>query len=193
VHVYVTGPDGKTKGYPFTANGTRPDVNAAFSLPGNHGFQNSIPITLSGRYHVCAYGISVSPLSAGNTLLGCRDVVAQPAAPVRGYLDTARLSGTSTSKSIVATGWAMDPGFTSQSVPVRVTVKSPDASSKSYSAFASLARPDVNRALGVTGNHGYRAAIAIKARGKYTVCVSSAGAGVLRTGVSALGCQSLTY
>ena len=45
----------------------------------------------------------------------------------------------------------------------------------------------------MTGNHGYRAAIPIKARGKYTVCVSSAGAGVLRTGVSALGCQSLSY
>ena len=193
VHIYVTGPDGKTKGYPFTANGTRPDVNAAFSLTGSHGFQNSIPITLSGRYHVCAYGIAVSPLSAGNTLLGCRDVVAQPAAPVRGYLDTARLSGTSTNRSIVATGWAMDPGFTSQSVPVRVTVKSPDSSSKSYGVTANIYRLDVNRALNVRGNHGYRAALPIKARGKYTVCVSSAGAGVLRTGVSALGCQTLTY
>lgn len=193
VHIYVTGPDGKTKGYPFTANGIRPDVNTAFSLTGKHGFQNSIPITLSGKYHVCAYGISVSPLSAGNTLLGCRDVVAQPAAPVRGYLDTVRLAGTSTSKSVIATGWAMDPGFTSRSVPVRITVKSPGSISTSYSFTANVSRPDVNRALNVTGNHGYRATMPVKARGKYTICVSSAGTGVLRTGVSGLGCQSLTY
>ena len=83
VHIYVTGPDGKTKGYPFTANGTRPDVNAAFSLTGSHGFQNSIPITLSGRYRVCAYGICREPAECGQhtaRLPGCGCAARRPGA-----------------------------------------------------------------------------------------------------------------
>ncbi|MET3812486.1 hypothetical protein ABIB14_003616, partial [Arthrobacter sp. UYEF3] len=32
------------------------------------------PITQPGTYKVCAYGIPVTPLSNGNTLLGCQTV-----------------------------------------------------------------------------------------------------------------------
>ncbi|WP_427130816.1 hypothetical protein [Pseudarthrobacter sp. S9] len=193
VHIYVTAPDGKTTGYAFTANQPRDDVNAAFSLTGRHGFKNSIPITQSGQYRVCAYGISVSPISAGNTLLGCRDLSARAAPAAMGYLDTVGLSGTTANKSVTATGWTVDPGFTSRSVPVNISVKSPDATSKSYKFTANVARPDVNAALNITGNHGYRTAVPISVRGKYTVCSYSPGISVLTSGVSQLGCKSIIY
>ncbi len=191
VHVYVSDPNGTTKGYVFTANKTRSDVNAAFSATGRHGFDISIPITQSGRYRVCAYGIAVSPLSTGNTLLDCRDVTAQAAAAPTGYLDAVRITGTGTAKSIKATGWTVDPNFTSRSVPVNISVKFPDATSKTYKVTANIARPDVNAALNISGKHGYSATVPISVRGNYTVCASSPGITVLSTGVSQLGCLSV--
>lgn len=193
VHIYVTAPDGKTTGHAFPANQPRNDVNAALSVSGRHGFKNSIPITQTGPYRVCAYGIAVSPLSAGNTLLGCRDLTARAGAAAMGFLDTVGLAGTGAAKSVTATGWTVDPSFTSRSTPVHITVKSPNATSKSYKFTADVARPDVNAALKITGKHGYRTAVPISARGKYTVCAYSPGLAVLRAGVSQLGCKPVTF
>lgn len=193
VHIYVTDPSGSTKGYAFTANRTRADVNAALAVSGRHGFRNSIPITEPGRYRVCAYGIAISPLSAGNTLLGCQDLTAQAAAAPTGYLDSVRITGSGVTKSITATGWTVDPNFTSRSIPVNISVKAPNAASKTYKVTANLARPDVNAALNIVGNHGYRAVAPTSTRGIYTVCASTPGITVLSTGVSQLGCLSVRY
>jgi GH25 family lysozyme M1 (1,4-beta-N-acetylmuramidase) len=73
-HIYITSPDGTRKGYAFTANLKRPDVNSSLDTVGNHGFSASIPVTQRGQYLVCAYGVAVSKLSAGNSLLGCRSL-----------------------------------------------------------------------------------------------------------------------
>jgi hypothetical protein len=70
--LYVTAPDGTTTGYPFSANAPRPDVNAVIQVPGDHGFKVDLPLSQPGGYRVCAYGLAVSPLSAGNTMLGCK-------------------------------------------------------------------------------------------------------------------------
>jgi hypothetical protein len=193
VHLYVTAPDGKTTGYAFTANQARPDVNASLSVSGRHGFRNSVPINLAGVYRVCAYGISVSPLSSGNALLGCRDLTVRAASAPMGSLDTVRLSGTSASRSVTAEGWTVDPSFPSRSVPVNISVKSPNATTKTYKFTANVARPDVNTALKISGNHGYRAAVPVAARGKYTVCAYGPGIAVLTTGISQLGCRAITY
>jgi hypothetical protein len=72
VHVYLTGPDGSTKGYAFTANLKRPDVNSALQTTGDHGYVTSVPITSRGQYRVCSYGIAISIFSAYNAQLGCR-------------------------------------------------------------------------------------------------------------------------
>lgn len=192
VHIYVTAPDGKTTGYPFTANRPRDDVNAALAVSGRHGFKNSIPITRTGRYRVCAYGISISPLNAGNSLLGCRDVTARAAAPL-GFLDSVGLTGTSTNRSVTATGWTVDPGFPSRSIPVSISLKRPDGTSGSYRFTANRYRADVNAALKISGNHGYRGSVPVTARGRYRVCAFSSGLTVLRTGASQLGCQSISY
>jgi hypothetical protein len=75
VHVYITYPDGSTKGYPFTANLKRPDVNTVLQTIGDHGYTTSVPITARGQYRVCTYGVAVSVFSTLNTQLGCRSLV----------------------------------------------------------------------------------------------------------------------
>lgn len=72
VHVYITSPDGSTKGYPFTANLKRPDVNTVLQTVGDHGYSTSVPITARGQYRVCTYGVAVSIFAAYNSQLGCR-------------------------------------------------------------------------------------------------------------------------
>ena len=73
-HVYVTYPDGTRKGFAFNASLKRPDVNSALVTVGNHGFSSSVPVTQRGQYQVCVYGVAASPLSASNSLLGCRSL-----------------------------------------------------------------------------------------------------------------------
>ena len=72
VHVYITFPDGSTKGYPFTANLKRPDVNSALQTSGDHGYATSVPVTARGQYRVCSYGVAVSIFASYNAQLGCR-------------------------------------------------------------------------------------------------------------------------
>ena len=61
VHIYVTGPTGRT----LTAVPTgvaRPDVTAAFPWAGpNSGFSGTVPAAGIGANQVCAYAISVHP------------------------------------------------------------------------------------------------------------------------------------
>ncbi len=69
VHVYVD-----SSGRAFTANGSRPDVAAAFPGYGaNHGFAASFPIA-SGTHQVCIYAIDQG--LGENRLLACRTVTA---------------------------------------------------------------------------------------------------------------------
>jgi hypothetical protein len=69
VHVYVA-----SGGWAFTADGSRPDVGAAFPGVGSlHGFDVAVPRVGAGPNTVCVYGIDVAG-SGGNVLLGCRTV-----------------------------------------------------------------------------------------------------------------------
>ncbi|WP_434613466.1 M12 family metallo-peptidase [Arthrobacter sp. A5] len=74
VHTYLSYPDGTRIGYPFVANGSRPDVNQIMGMPGNHGYSTSVNVTKEGTYKVCIYGIGISPFSLGNPEVGCKSV-----------------------------------------------------------------------------------------------------------------------
>lgn len=74
VHVYIKYPDGSTRGYPFTANLKRPDVNNVLKTVGDHGYLSSVPISARGQYSVCTYGVALSVFSAYNSQLGCRSL-----------------------------------------------------------------------------------------------------------------------
>jgi len=68
VHFYVNG---VFKGA-LTADGSRPDVGAAFPAYGaNHGFSGQLDAVATSNT-VCAYGINQG--MGGNVLLGCRVV-----------------------------------------------------------------------------------------------------------------------
>ena len=66
VHIYVN-----SAGWPFTANGARPDVNRVLGVSGGHGFSQSVPLTV-GVNSLCAYAIGVA--GANNASIGCRNV-----------------------------------------------------------------------------------------------------------------------
>lgn len=192
VHIYVTDPAGKTTSYPFTADKPRADVNAVTGVTGDHGYLSEVPISLSGQYTVCAYGLAVSKFSLGNSLLGCTSVSAHPTAAPIGYLDTTSVNTSSTVASITVKGWSLDPGTPSASIPVHVYVTAPDGTTTSTAHTADQVRADVNAIVGVTGNHGYQATIPIRQAGTYRVCVYGLAVSVLPLGNSLLGCTVAT-
>ena len=72
-------------------------------------------------------------------------------------------------------GWAYDPDASSQSIDVHVYVYTDAECTNRYGDIhiikANISRPDVNKAKGITGNHGFYADIAIDAPEKYWVKV----------------------
>lgn len=193
VHVYVRSPDGTTVGTAFVADIPRPDVQRALQTVGNHGFQAAIPLNRTGTYTVCSYAIPISPLSLGNTPLGCKNIeVTSTPTPV-GYLDTARLQTLAGQTTIRVDGWSFDPAVSAASNPVHVYVTFPDGTRKGWAFAANISRPDVNGAFGVAGNHGYSVAVPTGQRGLYSVCAYGIGIAEFSTGNALLGCQTLNY
>ncbi|MCX6499075.1 MAG: hypothetical protein NTU93_09760 [Arthrobacter sp.] len=192
-HIYVTSPDGITRGYPFTADAPRPDVNQIVGVPGNHGFTAAIAIKQPGAYTVCAYGISVTPLSKGNSLLGCQSIQARTSPATVGYLDSVTVNPTNSGATLTATGWTADPGTASASIPVHTYVTGPDGIRTGYAFVADISRPDVGQALGIPGSHGYRTSIDVSQRGAYRVCTYGVAITPLSLGNSELGCMTLIY
>ena len=192
VHVYVTDPAGKTTSHPFTADKPKADVNAIMGVTGNHGYRADVPITLSGQYTACAYGLAVSKFNLGNSLLGCKSISAQPTAAPIGYVETTSVNSAATVASITVKGWSLDPGTPSASIPVHVYVTAPDGTTTSTAHTADQVRADVNGVMAVTGNHGYQASIPISKAGTYRVCVYGLAVSSLPLGNTLLGCQVTT-
>lgn len=193
VHIYVQSPNGTNPGYAFTANQARPDVTRALGTVGNHGFQASVALSQAGTYRVCAYAIPAAPVSAGNTLLGCRSIAVGRTPATMGSLDSVSLQTAGGQTSVRVSGWTLDPAFPASSNPAHVYVTSPDGTRRGLAYPAGLARPDVNRALGTIGNHGYSASIPVTQRGQYQVCAYGVAVSKLSAGNSLLGCRSLRY
>ena len=172
VHVYVDG-----VGTALTANGTRPDVAAAFAGYGpSHGFSASIPAS-GGSHQVCVYGINVGV--GANSLIGCREVTVPSGAPF-GALDVA----TSEPGSIQTAGWAIDPD-TAASIPVHVYVDGVGTATT-----ADGVRPDVGAAFpGYGSAHGFGLQT-LTGAGDHTVCAYAINAGPGDN--SLIGCRQVT-
>lgn len=192
VHLYVTGPDG-TKSSAHTANQVRDDVNQITGSTGKHGYRITVPINKPGSYTICAYGLAVSPLPLGNSLLGCRSVTAAATPAPVGHLDSAKVQLGGTGAAIVASGWGMDPGMAAASIPVHLYVTSPDGTTKGTAYMANRVRADVNSVFQVPGNHGYKVSIPVVKRGTYTVCAWGLGVAGLSAGNTQFGCLRTTY
>ncbi len=81
VDLYVDGPAGSgAPGFRVVANGSRPDVNSYFNIPGNHGYSFTLPSQyLGGTHTVYAYGISL--FGQANPLLAQSPGTYSPPAP----------------------------------------------------------------------------------------------------------------
>jgi len=169
VHVYVD-----SKATVVRANGSRPDVGAAYHLGDNHGF-NAVVATGQGDHTVCVYMIN-KPAGV-NPLLGCRSVRVG-ATPI-GSLDMVRSTGT----GVAVGGWALDPDTTA-SIDVHVYVDG-----AATVVRANRTRKDVGAAYHLGNAHGFDAVVAT-GDGTHQVCVyminKPAGVNPL------LGCRTVT-
>jgi hypothetical protein len=170
VHMYV---DGASQA--FTANGSRPDVDAAFGNGAAHGFTATMPAA-PGSHQVCVYAIKPPP--GINVSLGCRTVTVANAAPF-GVID----SVTAAPGSVTASGWAIDPDTTAP-IPVHMYV---DGAAAAFTADVS--RPDVAAAFGKGDRHGYRTTMPAT-RGTHTVCMYAINTDPGPN--TALGCRTVT-
>lgn len=60
VHVYIGGPDGSGQGYAVYANGSRPDVAAAYPNTGStHGFSTVLSTGYRNLVPVYIYGVNL--------------------------------------------------------------------------------------------------------------------------------------
>ncbi|TPV49172.1 glycoside hydrolase [Pseudarthrobacter phenanthrenivorans] len=193
VHIYVRSPDGATKGYAFTADKVRPDVNQALRTVGDHGYNEQIDIDRTGNYSVCAYAIPVAPMAAGNTSLGCSIVAVSQAPGAKGYLDNAKIQALNGQTNLVVDGWTFDSLVPGTSNPVHIYVTYPDGTRKGYAFTADRSRPDVNQAFGISGNHGYSTVTPVSQRGAYTVCAYGITIAEFGADNPLLGCRVLSY
>ncbi|MGY3320580.1 hypothetical protein [Arthrobacter sp. TE12232] len=191
VHLYVTDPAGKTTSQAITANKSRADVNLVMSVTGSHGFTSDLPVTMSGQYKVCAYGMAVTAFSLGNSLLGCKYVTPRATPAPAGFLESTVVKTDAATATITATGWSLDPGTPAASIPVHLYVTDPKGVTKSSAYTANQSRADVNTVMGTTGNHGYRVALPVTTPGDYKICAYGIAVSVFPLGNSLLGCSTV--
>ena len=170
IHMYV---DDASQA--FTANASRPDVDAAFGNGAAHGFAATMPAA-PGSHRVCVYAIKPPP--GINVALGCRTVTVTDANPI-GVID----SVTTGPGTVTATGWALDPDTTAP-IAVHMYV---DGASAGF--LADRSRPDVGAAFGKGDLHGFSTTMPATP-GRHTVCLYALNADPGPH--SALGCRTVT-
>ena len=127
----------------FPTGQPRPDVNSAMGIDGNHGFDLTIDTT-PGPHNFTVYAINVGG-GDGNPAIGSKDVVV-PASPT-GVLDELSSSGS----TVRLAGWALDLDQPDTEISVAVY-----RNGVGVSWFPTgVARPDVDAAFGVGGDHGF--------------------------------------
>jgi hypothetical protein len=73
VNVYINGPFGQGGTFfaGFAASTSRPDLTAAFGIPGNHGFVQTLPSCPHGAT-LYAYGLDPETNGDGSSFIGAR-------------------------------------------------------------------------------------------------------------------------
>lgn len=137
-------------------------------------------VTVHGRpRRRLAVVVTVSAIVAAT--LSASPVLAASATP------TGSIDAVSTGLGTVTIrGWALDRAKSATSTSVRVTVGGTVAGT----VPAASARADVNRRLGVRGNHGYSGSVVATKYGKQSVCVAALS--LTRGKDVSLGCRTVT-
>lgn len=103
VHIYVDGPASAANNYrnfvaAVSANASRPDVDSAYRITGNHGFYWPIPSSYYGSSHTFyAYGINTVSTGVNPLLSGAPKTIAVPAAASCSWNGQTIASGSSVS------------------------------------------------------------------------------------------------
>ncbi len=155
---------GNTSLKSITANVYREDVNKARGISGNHGFNALIDIP-SGNHNIIIYAINSAGGSKNNKGLGAFSInnsgssTPTDSLPVGDYTYCEIREG----KPFVG-GWAYDPDESSKSIAVDIYVNG----TMLKGIPADVYREDVNKAKGITGNHGFQAYLDL-APGTYSI------------------------
>lgn len=170
-HIYVTSPSGITTGYPWVADKSRPDVDQALGYGQWHGFDGTVPITVSGSYKVCAYAIG----TFGNTLLGCKTLQATGVEAPTGSFDSLGQVRTTDQVTLQLKGWAAD--LANPSVPsyADAYITDPNGTTTGYRMTANVPRPDVDAVTGLGSAHGFDYQVKATVPGAYKACVYAIG------------------
>ncbi len=129
----------------FPTGRSRPDVDAAFTIEGDHGFEIIVDAA-PGNHTVQAYAIDID--GGANPLIGQGTV--QVGTPL-GCLDSVVANG----RTVVLEGWAFDPDQPDTSINVAVY-----RNGEGINWFlAGRPRPDVDAVYGIGGNHGFRISV----------------------------------
>jgi|GEM_PF-1749656 len=143
VDLYIDGPFGSgAAGFRVLVNGSRPDVNTAFGITGSHGFGFALPAQYRDNKAHTVYGYVLGTRGQPSQALGNSPQSILVTAPPIGVFESISSSG-------VATGWAYDPDQPTLSITIDILGSAVTVGS------ASVPRPDVNAAHGITGNHGF--------------------------------------
>lgn len=148
----------------------RPDVNAVLGIDGDHGFNRTLTIR-PGNHRVCAYSLSVDSngvLDDLNELIGCEYVTIAADAPARGVVDDFTRNG----NFVAARGWAYD--LDSELAALDVGVYVDGVHKVTGLEFANIPRPDINKIVGIAGDHGYDIEFDVGA-GSHEVCIVALG------------------
>ncbi|OGN27307.1 MAG: hypothetical protein A2941_00410 [Candidatus Yanofskybacteria bacterium RIFCSPLOWO2_01_FULL_49_17] len=158
IKVYADGTAAGNLVDSFSASNYRGDLQAAGMGNGNHGFIRSAPGSLYNGTHTLYFKVVDTSTSQtvdfGNysyNFFNCQDH------PPIGTVDSSDSNDPPAEPNCTYFGgWAYDPDKSSQSIDVHVY----DADDPNNLVFigaltANGSRPDVNSALGITGNHGY--------------------------------------
>lgn len=187
--VYVTYPDGSTKGTRLQANNSRPDVGAVYSGGDKHGYAMSFPVSVGGVYKACVYGIGLK----ASTLLGCRSLTVAQNPPL-GSLDSVVTTGSGSSTAIYVAGWAFDQDIPATATQAHVYVDYPNGTTRGIPLTASESRPDVGLNYPSAGAaHGFSTSIPATVAGTYRICVFAIGQYWANIGTNnQLGCRTIT-
>jgi hypothetical protein len=132
----------------FPTDQPRQDVNRAFGITGVHGFDIQADAA-NGRRAIDVYALNAGPGSRHPVIIH-QTVEVNPGDLPRGRAAVA-LDG----ERAVLTGWAYDPD--DPTVPIQVAVYQDDAFVGWFRS--GLPRADVNRVLGIPGDHGYQISV----------------------------------
>lgn len=163
-----------------TADRPRPDVAVVHPRYGErHGFDFTTPSLGSGGAPVCVWVPNVGAGSRGR-LLGCRSVALRSDDSLGRFESLTALPG----GRARLVGWGLEPELPHRSVDVQWALNGGEWND----APTTVARPDVNRAFGVSGSHGFSVVMTL-VEGTNRVCMRVPAYG--RGRAADLGCRTV--